>query len=96
MASTHNERIKQAYGNFCFWSWFRYWYVDSANLVTMILMDKGYYDYDYEQTAAPVEYREKTQEELENALSQFGIGQRPKPQSEEEIQEYIIKDMEEK
>ena len=51
--SSHNERINYVYGNYNFWSWFRYWYVDSCNLVTMILMDKGYFDYDFESVEKP-------------------------------------------
>lgn len=47
--TTHNEKIKAIYGNYGFWSWLRYWYLDSADYVTLMLMDKGFYDYDYSE-----------------------------------------------
>lgn len=100
MASEHNERIKHIYGNYCFWAWFRYWYIDSVNYVTMLLLDKGYFDYDFEKVDAPVpvvnwEDTIKSDEEVQDILSMFGMG-RKKPATVEEIQDHIIKQMEEK
>lgn len=75
--------------------------MDSANYVTMLLLDKGYFDYDYEKQEKKGETvgREKTDEEIRNALAAFGIGQGPeekKPETPEEVQEYILKQMEDK
>ena len=77
------------YGNYNFWSWLRYWYIDSCNLVTMLLIDKSYYDYDYEKPPEKVEVRrQKTDEEIREALVGFGFGHLRK--SEKEIQSYIL------
>jgi hypothetical protein len=91
------------YGNYCWWSWFRYFYLDSCNLVTMMLVDKGYYDYDFEKTKAPVskvtynwEDTIKSDEEVDGILAMFGMSaKRTKPKTDEEIQSYILKQMEE-
>ena len=63
----------------------------------MVLLDKGFYDYEFSTEDAPHEYHEKTPEELHSALAMFGIGTEVprKPETEEEIQEHIIKQMEE-
>lgn len=94
--STHNEKIKSVYGNFGFWSWLRYWYIDSANLVNMILMDKGFYDYDYEKTAPQAKDwvdTIKSQEEVKSMLAGFGFGQfAKKEETAEELQSLIIKE----
>lgn len=67
----------------------------------MILVDKGYYDYDFEK----VEYKKQTvweetiksEEELKNILVGFGFTHlAKKPQTAEELQSYIIKQMEDK
>ena len=52
------ERIKALYGNNSFWSWLRYWYLDNADKTLLMLIDKGYYDYDY------AEVEKKEQEEI--------------------------------
>ena len=85
------------YGNYNFWSWFRYWYVDSCNLVTMILLDKGYFDYDAQKAEKPVVWEDtvKSDEEVADMLAMFGIGQK-RPETEEDIQKHILNQMEEK
>lgn len=65
----------------------------------MLLLDKGYYDYDYEKTAAPtpvVDWEDtiKSEEEVNDILSMFGLGQRAT--EEENLQEFIIKEEEQK
>lgn len=60
----------------------------------MILIDKGYYDYDYEKTehAKPaIDWKDtvKSDEEVRNLMAGFGIGV---PQTTEEIQNHIIKE----
>ena len=90
------------YGNYCWWSWFRYWYLDSCNIITMLLMDKGYYDYEFQKTEAyvpPVAWEDtvKTDEEIDGILAMFGMSaNRKKPETAEEIQAHILKQMEEK
>jgi len=67
----------------------------------MILLDKGYFDYDYEKTEKPEEQVNwedtiKSDEEVDGILAAFGMtANRKKPQTEEEIQDYILKQMEE-
>lgn len=63
------------------------------------LIDKGYYDYDYEKVKKPseiVNWEEtlKSDEEAQNIASAFGFGGKKKPkkpETVEEIQDYIIK-----
>ena len=63
----------------------------------MILVDKGYYDYDYERVEKPVpvvdwESTIKTDEEVQGILSMFGLGRATKkPETLDEIQDHIIK-----
>jgi len=60
----------------------------------MMLIDKGYFDYDYEQIAREARWEDtvKTQEELDEMLKGFGFGGRKKaPESLEEIQDHILK-----
>ena len=99
MSSSHNERIKCAYGNYNFWAWFRYWYLDSCAKVEMILSDRAYYDYDYEQVDKSkiiVDWEDtiKSDEEVNNILSIFGMGNKQTP--EEQLQSYIIKEEQKK
>ena len=71
----------------------RYWYLDTANQVTMMLVDKGYYDYDFERVKAQAqllwEDTVKSDSEVRRLLARFGIG-KPKEQSIEELQEYVM------
>ena len=66
----------------------------------MILMDKGYYDYDFEKTEKPaptVDWNDtvKTDDEVHGILSAFGPwANKYKPKTTEDIQEHIIKTME--
>jgi len=64
----------------------------------MILIDKGYFDYDFEKVAAPAPNWEDTildEEQTENLLAMFGMGKQKKPETTEELQEYIIKQIKE-
>ena len=97
MYSEHNERIKYVYGNYCWWSWFRYWYLDSCNLVTMLLIDKGYFDYDFEKFGILEQGKDwadtvRSDEEMDEIMKGFGFGRRTKkPETLEEIQSHILK-----
>ena len=63
-----------------------------------MLLDKGYYDYDYEKTdpVGPVVNWEdtiKSEEEVADMLSIFGMGPKVnKPRNIDELQKYIIKE----
>lgn len=86
-----NEKIKALYGNYCLWSWMRYWFLESAEAITLMLIDKGYYDYDYERPGKDWEtYKNlaKTDDELKERLGKMGFGKR-KP-SAEELQREIM------
>lgn len=58
-----------------------------------MLVDKGYYDYDFERVKANAQllYEDtvKSDSEVRGLLSRFGIG-KPKEQSIEELQEYVM------
>ena len=63
----------------------------------MMLLDKGYFDYDFEKTDAPepaIDWEETVLDEEETAsvVAMFGIGRKKKPETVEEIQNYLIKE----
>ena len=100
--STDNEMIKSIYGNYCFWSWLRYWYLDSVEWLTMVGKDKCYYDYDYQYVEPPkeqklVEETAKSDEEIAKRLARFGIGRASQvPRGAEALQDAVIKDLKER
>ena len=64
----------------------------------MLLLDKGYFDYDFEKVVkAPeiVNWEDtlKSDEEVADMMSAFGFGQKKakNPETVEEIQEHILK-----
>jgi len=67
----------------------------------MMLIDKGYYDYDFKVTEAKpkqllYEDTVKSEEETRNLLARFGIGtatKEPKDMDMEELQEYAMNDI---
>lgn len=83
----------------------RYWYLDSANFVTLMLIDKGYYDYDYEEpkrkrSSAPT--KAKSDAETAKMLSRFGVGTAVKSAAVElkkmdmeQLQAYAMRDVQE-
>ena len=62
----------------------------------MLLLDKGYFDYDFEEVEKPVNWEDtvKSDEEVADMLEMFGMGPKVQkaPQNTEEIQEYIIRE----
>lgn len=75
-ASSDNEKIKALYGNYGFWAWLRYWYLDSADFITMMLLDKGYYDYDFSEPKEKhnVPKHNRTHEQTQDLFSRMGFG----------------------
>lgn len=67
----------------------------------MMLLDKGYFDYDFEKVEAPepiIDWEDTVldEEETANVVAMFGIGRHTKkPETIEEIQEHILKQMKE-
>lgn len=63
-----------------------------------MLIDKGYYDYDFERNNAQslllYENTVKSDEETRDLLSRFGFG-KPKEESLEQIQELAMKELNE-
>ena len=62
----------------------------------MMLVDKGYYDYDFErkkEVAKQVLYEDtvKSDDEVRSWLARFGIGQKHTEESLEELQEMAMK-----
>lgn len=99
-SSSDNDKIKHIYGNYNLWTWLKYWYLDTANQVTMMLVDKSYYDYDFERKKEKVrqalyEDTVKSESEVRGLLARFGIGQ-PKEETLDEIQELAMKEIEQK
>lgn len=87
--------MKAVYGGNGFWSWLRYWYIDTENYITWMLLDKSYYDYDYE---AAKEKRRLTEEDKKlwsqeklNAI--LGVGPK-KTLTPEELQTEVMRDKE--
>lgn len=67
----------------------------------MMLIDKGYYDYDFERKAKVerilVENTMKSEEETRSLLARFGIGNAKRSEeSLEELQEMAMKEMDKK
>lgn len=61
----------------------------------MILVDKGYFDYDFEKVDKEIPWEETimTDEEAADLAAMFGVGTAArKPSTTEELQEYIIKE----
>ena len=93
--ATDNEKIKAVYGNYGFWAWLRYWFLDTENYVTFMLLDKGYYDYDYEKPSERTEAAltaAKSDDELEAKLRGMGLNVRPKKKTltPEELQAEVM------
>ena len=62
----------------------------------MLLLDKGYFDYDFEKSEkeeiVTYEGTARSDEEIREIMAGFGIGvKRKKPETLEEIQSHIIK-----
>lgn len=91
-----NEKIKAIYGNYCLWAWLRYWFIDSADYITLLLIDKSYYDYDYQE---PKQKRMRNitkatdPEKLKMKLGMLGIKEQPKPLTPEEAQRIVMEEI---
>lgn len=71
----------------------KYWFIDSASQTLMMLIDKGYYDYDFEKMAKQIDSMDnaKTDEEVEDRLKKFGFNfGSVEDMNAEEIQEYAM------
>lgn len=93
--ATDNEKIKAIYGNYNLWSWLRYWLIDTENWVTFMLLDKSYYDYDYEKPSVRTEAAltaATSDDELEAKLRGMGLNVRPKKKTltAEELQAEVM------
>ena len=69
--------------------------MDSADYITLLLMDKGYYDYDYEAVKVipkqkTYEETVKSDEEIRDILGRFGWGKQKL--SPEELQAEVMKE----
>lgn len=96
--ATDNDKIEAIYGNYGFWSWLRYWWLDTENYVTFMLMDKGYYDYDYEtvKTSPVTVPHEQSEERTQRMMDRFGFGKVKsikKPLTPAEVQSEIMKEL---
>ena len=64
----------------------------------MMLLDKGYYDYDFEKVERELRWEDtvRSDDEMRGILAGFGIGTaKKKPETLEEIQNHIIKNIKE-
>lgn len=101
--SSSNEKIKCIYGNYGFWSWLRYWYLDTENYLTLILADKEYFDYDYKEPEEKHEVviKEKSDKEVSAMLARFGFNTKlrskePTPMTAEEMQRIAMEENEQR
>lgn len=81
------------------WAWLKYWFLDSADVVTLMLIDKGYYDYDYTEpkTKADRNISKATDpEKLKAKLARLGIGAQTIPQTTAERLQAKVRDEERK
>ena len=76
-----------------------YWYIDSERMVTMMLIDKPYYDYDYKYYKSQAEDKDSelnTDEKTHSILARFGIGTKKKEEKDpsemdmDELQRYAM------
>lgn len=68
--------IKEIYGNYNFWSWLKYHYIDSVVKQTIMLLDKTRIDYNYDKNNKDKVNKKrdkKQEEELANFNSMIGI-----------------------
>ena len=82
--------MKAVYGNYGFWAWLRYWYLDTENYVTWMMLDKGFHDYDY--TEPEHKPQRKTSTELwdsKKVANLFSKVASAKPQSSKDLTEVI-------
>lgn len=88
--------MKGVYGSTGFWAWLRYWWLDTENYVTFMLMDKGYYDYDYSKPSEDyktVKNEAKSEEELARRLQNMGFGIKKKqPLTPEQLQAEVMEE----
>lgn len=81
------------------WSWLRYWYLDGENYITLMLLDKSYYDYDYEATKGELpkyagEKHEPSEERTDYLMRRFGFGKYSvKKLSPEELQAELMREI---
>lgn len=95
-SATHNQKINLVYGGYNFWSWLRYWHIDSIEWVTLMLIDKEYYDcdYTYVEPKAEQDIKLKSEEEQQAMFSKFGFGKvRSVDNDVEKLQESLIQAM---
>lgn len=83
------------------WSWLRYWFLDTENYTTFMLLDKEYYDYDYEKPSERAEAAltaARSDDELEAKLRGMGLNVRPKKKTltPEELQAEVMREEEKK
>lgn len=92
--STDNEKVKAVYGNYNLWSWLRYWYLDSENYTTLMLLDKGYYDYDYEAVKGKQELTAEDKEIWSSEKLNAILGVKPKKEvlTPDELQTIVMKE----
>lgn len=93
--ATDYDRMKAIYGNNGFWSWLRYWFLDTENYVTFMLLDKDYYDYDYEKPNDRTEAvltAAKSDDEIAAKLRGMGLNVRSKkkPLTPEELRAEVM------
>ncbi len=65
-----------------------------------MLLDKGYFDYDFEKFGMIEPGRDwvdtvRSDQEIADIMSGFGFGRRKKPETTDEIQKYIINQIKE-
>ena len=69
----------------------RYWHIDSPEYHTLLLLDKGYYDYDYEHVKEKAKRHEQSEERTQRMMDRFGFGKVKSLKSEKDTAEELQK-----
>lgn len=87
--ASENEKLKTVYGNYSLWAWLRYWWLDTENMVTLSLFDKGYYDYDFEKVEDKPEVDRSV---LSQSQLDAILGVKPRRPTPEQLQQAVLND----
>lgn len=91
---SNNKKIEAVYGSYNFWSWLKYWHIDSADYINLMLLDKDYYDYDYESPDKEVlAYKNAAKNDNELAERLRSLGFKVKAKKPDDVAEHLQKEV---
>lgn len=96
----YNSQIKEIYGNYGFWSWFQFWFMDSVFKQTVMLMDKTRIDYDYKKGES---VRRSNNPSLQRDIDKYNateavefLKKRQQQRQQEKSREQLVEEMRDK